>query len=122
MSLQPLDKSMRKKLERTHSRGTRHSRSCGTAAMKQLGVGESKSYERLNYRQKELRRTFRSHGRQLGDERCLRKKTQGVERLVEEIAYQHWHRMLFARFLAENDLLDVAGSRWLGSHDTRRMR
>ncbi|MGE4465261.1 DNA methyltransferase, partial [Sphaerochaeta sp.] len=25
--------------------------------------------------------------------------------MTEEVAYQHWHRMLFARFLAENDLL-----------------
>ena len=26
-------------------------------------------------------------------------------RLTHEVAYEHWHRMLFARFLAENDLL-----------------
>ena len=26
-------------------------------------------------------------------------------RLVRECAYEHWHRMLFSRFLAENDLL-----------------
>ena len=25
--------------------------------------------------------------------------------LIEEVAYEHWHRMLFARFLAENNLL-----------------
>ena len=24
---------------------------------------------------------------------------------MEEVAYEHWHRMLFARFLAENNLL-----------------
>ena len=29
----------------------------------------------------------------------------GLDLLVEEIAYEQWHRMLFARFLAENDLL-----------------
>lgn len=28
-----------------------------------------------------------------------------ANRLVREIAYEHWHRALFARFLAENDLL-----------------
>ena len=27
------------------------------------------------------------------------------QRLIEEVAYEHWHRMLFARFLAENNLL-----------------
>ena len=31
--------------------------------------------------------------------------TQAVGRLVHEVAYEHWHRMLFARFLAENGLL-----------------
>ena len=29
----------------------------------------------------------------------------GFTMLVEEVAYEQWHRMLFARFLAENDLL-----------------
>ena len=28
-----------------------------------------------------------------------------MPQLIEEIAYEQWHRMLFARFLAENDLL-----------------
>lgn len=30
---------------------------------------------------------------------------RGLPQLVEEIAYEQWHRMLFARFLAENNLL-----------------
>jgi hypothetical protein len=30
---------------------------------------------------------------------------QEIIRLVEKVAYEHWHRMLFARFLAENNLL-----------------
>jgi hypothetical protein len=28
-----------------------------------------------------------------------------IDHLADECAYEHWHRMLFARFLAENDLL-----------------
>ena len=44
---------------------------------------------------------------------CVRRSAQlgsdnhstGFASLVEEVAYVHWHRMLFARFLAENDLL-----------------
>jgi len=51
-----------------------------------------------------LRRRLRVHGRQLGD-RFNGGKEQSVDRLVEEIAYEHWHRMLFSRFLAENNLL-----------------
>ncbi|NQT69480.1 MAG: N-6 DNA methylase, partial [Desulfobacteraceae bacterium] len=48
---------------------------------------------------------LRARGRQLGDQRDPQKGSQGIERLVREMAYEHWHRMLFARFLAENNLL-----------------
>jgi hypothetical protein len=41
----------------------------------------------------------------LGDQRDRTRGTQSTERLVHEVAYEHWHRMLFARFLAENGLL-----------------
>ncbi|MBX9693554.1 MAG: N-6 DNA methylase, partial [Cyanobacteria bacterium] len=37
-------------------------------------------------------------------------ETQEGDRLIEEVAYQHWHRMLFARFLAENNLLMYPGT------------
>jgi len=40
----------------------------------------------------------------LGDE-LKNSGEQETIRLAREIAYEHWHRMLFARFLAENDLL-----------------
>jgi hypothetical protein len=75
------------------------------AAVEQLGVGEPKPYAHLRADEKELRRKLRIHGRQLGDFRHDKKDTQEIDRLVEEIAYEHWHRMLFARFLAENNLL-----------------
>ena len=32
-------------------------------------------------------------------------KTQSIDQLTQELAYEYWHRMLFARFLAENHLL-----------------
>ena len=47
---------------------------------------------------------MRAHGRSLGDAKAG-DDTQGVQHLVWEVAYEHWHRMLFARFLAENGLL-----------------
>ncbi|ACN17947.1 conserved hypothetical protein [Desulforapulum autotrophicum HRM2] len=52
-----------------------------------------------------LRRRLRVYGRQLGDVRSAKTQKQEMDRLVEEVAYEHWHRMLFARFLAENNLL-----------------
>ena len=55
--------------------------------------------------QRERRRRLRAHARQLGDRRDARSGTQAIGRLVRECAYEHWHGMLFARFLAENGLL-----------------
>ena len=54
--------------------------------------------------QRKLRNRLRAHARQLGDERTADGQ-QDIHLLTEEVAYQHWHRMLFARFLAENGLL-----------------
>ena len=75
------------------------------AAVEQLGVGESKSYSHLSSEEKELRRKLRAHGRQLGDIRNKVTDVQETGRLIEEVSYEQWHRMLFARFLAENNLL-----------------
>lgn len=55
--------------------------------------------------QRELRNRLRAHGRQLGDRRDDRRGVQGIDRLATECAYEHWHRMLFARYLAECELL-----------------
>lgn len=54
--------------------------------------------------QKTLRNQLRAHGRQLGDARQA-DGTQETRRLEQACAYEYWHRMLFARFLSENDLL-----------------
>ena len=67
-------------------------------------MGESVAYKHLNEDQRQLRRKLRVHGRQIGDT-LNGGKIQTIDRLIEEVAYEHWHRMLFARFLAENNLL-----------------
>jgi hypothetical protein len=54
--------------------------------------------------EKALREKLRAHGKQLGDTREAN-RTQEIPRLKQACAYEHWHRMLFARFLAENNLL-----------------
>ncbi len=105
MSFQTLDKTLRNKLERTIRDARDVAEMAARAAVEQLGVGESKPYGHLSDVEKQLRLKLRSHGRQLGDIRCPLKETQELNRLVEEVGYQHWHRMLFARFLAENNLL-----------------
>lgn len=107
----PLEKSLRNKLERTVKDARDVAESAARAALEQLGVGESSPYTHLTDADRELRRKLRVHGRQLGDIRNATTEVQEITRLIEEVAYEHWHRMLFARFLAENNLLmfdDVA--------------
>ena len=74
------------------------------AALEQLAVHETAAYPHLTGAQRDLRKRLRIHGRGLGDN-LNGGKNQTMDRLVEEVAYEHWHRMLFARFLAENGLL-----------------
>ena len=62
-------------------------------------------YGQMSAQERSLRRRLRAHGRQLGDRLDPRSGTQSIDRLVHECAYEHWHGMLFARFLAENNLL-----------------
>lgn len=104
MSMQPLDKILRGQLERTVKQAREIAEVAARAALEQIGVGEATPLSPLSDAERELRRRLRTHGRQLGD--CLNNdKVQSMDRLVEEVAYEHWHRMLFARYLAENNLL-----------------
>ena len=99
-----LDKSLRNILERTvkEARDTAEPAAC--IALEQLGVDEPTPYPYLSPNKRDLRRRLRAHGRQLGNGRDA-KGHQALDRLIEEVAYEHWHRMLFARLLAENNLL-----------------
>ena len=73
------------------------------AALLRLDVDRAEPREHLNETERKLRVKLRARARQLGDR--LRDGRQGIDRLTEACAYEHWHRMLFARFLAENGLL-----------------
>ena len=103
--MQPLEKSLRGKLERAVREARDIAEDAAKVAVVQLGVGEAKVPPYLTDEQKAERKKLRAHGRQLGDLRDEATQIQQIDRLVEEAAYQHWHRMLFARFLAENNLL-----------------
>ena len=74
-------------------------------AIRRLGVADSKAPSYLNDHERELRRRLRAHARALGDAFDRSDETHETKRLVEATAYAHWHRMLFARFLAERGLL-----------------
>lgn len=100
-----LDRTLRRGLENTVKQARRVAEAGARKAVEQSAVHEAKAWPSLTERQKRLRNRLRAHGRQLGDQRDERRDTQTIDRLVGECAYEHWHRMLFARFLAENNLL-----------------
>lgn len=102
MTALPSDR--RRQLENVVQHAREVAETAARAAVDQLDVSSPKAADWFTPEQADLRRRLRAHARQLGDPR---KQTgeQETTRLVTEIAYQQWHRMLFARFLAENDLL-----------------
>lgn len=100
----PLPKPQRTQLENTVKAAREVAEKGARAALNQLAVAEAKAPDYLSEPFKALRRRLRAHGRALGDVKAS-DDTQAVQQLVWEVSYEHWHRMLFARFLAENGLL-----------------
>ena len=76
-----------------------HQSQLARSALGSLGL-RSRRFRLISVRpERALRRGLRAKSRQLGD-------VEGsVELLVGECAFEQWHRLLFARFLAENGLL-----------------
>ncbi len=104
ISNQPLAKPLRSQLENTVKSARDVAEKAALSALQQMAVSEAKAPDYLSEDLKALRRRLRAHGRALGDVKA-KDDTQGLQHLVWEVAYEHWHRMLFARFLAENGLL-----------------
>src|SRR5215831_14721974 len=75
------------------------------SALKRWAVDAAEPFGHFSAWDKAFRKRLRARGRQSGDRRDERKGTREIDRLTEELAYEYWHRMLFARFLAENHLL-----------------
>ena len=99
-----LASDLRKTLETTVVKARDLAERGARDALTALAVGASEPFSSMRDEERKLRNRLRAHGRQLGDQRDPQKGTQSIERLVREMAYEHWHRMLFARFLAENQL------------------
>ena len=100
----PLDKKLRKQLENTIIKARTVAEIAANSALERLSVGASKPGDHLSDELRQQRNKLRAHGRQLGDIRQDNAE-QSLVHLVQETAYEHWHRMLFALFLAENHLL-----------------
>lgn len=91
-----LTSPLRRQLETSVLAARRHAESASRAAIEGLGVFADKRPDHLNADQADIRNGLRAKWRQLSGAREL---------LVAECAYEQWHRLLFARFLAENNLL-----------------
>ena len=95
----------RKQLERTVVAARDVAEQGASTAIEALAVHCQPAYPHMDESQRRLRRRLRAHARQLGDRLDAESGAQAIKHLVQECAYEHWHGMLFARFLAENNLL-----------------
>ncbi|MDM3418891.1 BREX-1 system adenine-specific DNA-methyltransferase PglX [Citrobacter sp. Cb021] len=99
-----LDKTLRNQLEKVVVRARELIEKAASEALIRLGVETAEAPAYLNDNERKLRNRLRAHARQLGD-KLQSNGVQGTERLRAEVSYEHWHRMLFARFLEQNNLL-----------------
>ena len=100
-----LTRELRRSLENTVREARRTAEGGARKVIEQLAVHHHEPWPSMTPAQRELRNRLRAHGRQLGDRRDDRRGVQSIDRLTTECAYEHWHRMLFARYLAECELL-----------------
>jgi len=91
-----LPTTLRRQLEGAVVEGRRAAEGGVRAALSSLGAEQRERPAHLDEQRARLRRGLRAKQRQLGG---------GFDVLVWECAYEQWHRLLFARFLAENGLL-----------------
>ena len=97
----PLDSTLRSALEKAVIAAHDEAEDAARAALDVLAVNQQRAFETLTSEERALRNALRAKARQLGSG----SQSAGFALLVEEVAYVQWHRMLFPRFLAENDLL-----------------
>lgn len=106
-----LSRDLRRTLEAAVREARRTAEAGARKVIEQLAVHHHEPWPSMAPAQRELRNRLRAHGRQLGDRRDERRGVQAINRLTTECAYEHWHRMLFARYLAETELLIEPQSR-----------
>jgi hypothetical protein len=100
-----LDKDVRNQLARTTLAARGVAETAAKAALENFAVHEGKYRDHMSGDQRSLRNRLRARGRSVGDARDGSNKTQEIPRLTELVAYENWHRLLFTRFLTENNLL-----------------
>ncbi len=101
-----LSRELRRTLENTVAAARAIAEAGAEQALRdQFAVPHHEPWPSMTLEERALRSRLRAHARQLGDRRDGPRGAQTITHLTQACAYEHWHRMLFARFLAENDLL-----------------
>jgi REP element-mobilizing transposase RayT len=100
-----LTKDQRSLLSRVTLEAREVAETAARAALENLAVHEGDYRGHMTVEQRQLRNRLRARGRALGDRLDQRTSAQSIDHLAESAAYEHWHRLLFTRFLAENHLL-----------------
>ena len=103
--MKTLSTEHRRQLERAVADAREVAETGARAALEALAVDGRDPFEHMSDEQRALRRRLRAHARHLGDRMDGRSGAHGIEHLTHECAYEQWHAMLFARFLAESHLL-----------------
>lgn len=99
-----LNSVLRNKLESIVTEARDVAEEGARAALDALAVGRPKADSHMKPKDRQLRNQLRAHARLAGDKQDQSDRIE-LCHVVGECAYEHWHRMLFARFLAENNLL-----------------
>src|SRR5690606_35562667 len=73
-------------------------------ALQALTVHHHEPYTHMSAEDRSWRNHLRSKARLLGDQ-TTKSGGHTIDKLAYELAYEYWHRMLFARFLEGNNLL-----------------
>lgn len=101
-----LPSPLRRQLDNAVRRARKTAESGARKSLEALAIHEPDPYSHMDEAQRRLRRRLRAQAKQLGDgESQTRRGSYEIRALVEKTAYDQWHRLLFARFLLENNLL-----------------
>lgn len=98
-----LNSDQRRHLDGAVQRARSAAERAATDALRALGVAEPSRPAYLSDADNALRLALREKARQLGDNTAS--SGADLTNLMREVAYEQWHRLLFARFLEVNGLL-----------------
>ncbi len=99
-----LTQQQRNTLEAAVKQARRVSETGAFNALRAMAVDNPEPFPHMNPEHRSLRNRLRSKARLLGDE-LPSSGHQQINNLAYELAYEYWHKMLFAKFLEANGLL-----------------